>query len=198
LAGDLLEEFHSGRSAAWYWRQTLTAIAAGLFRHVVSHVGVLLFAALWSILAPSWFVFAYGVENNSGFLGQMWQMNFPWSTLCVLIVTLAVDLTFIWAGMALFLIPYQATTKRLSVRRIRRSLWLSVVAYIAASAGIFGLLSFLPPTHGIDQRTLTPLNAVVDTRLWAMAIRWPSFLTLVCALWNAPQPLDAGRKRIVA
>ena len=26
LAGDLLEEFHNGRSPAWYWRQTLTVI----------------------------------------------------------------------------------------------------------------------------------------------------------------------------
>jgi hypothetical protein len=30
LAGDLLEEFRSGRSAAWYWRQTLVVIAHGI------------------------------------------------------------------------------------------------------------------------------------------------------------------------
>lgn len=30
LAGDLLEEFRNGRSSAWYWRQTLAVIAAGL------------------------------------------------------------------------------------------------------------------------------------------------------------------------
>jgi hypothetical protein len=32
LAGDLLEEFQSGRSAAWYWRQTFMAIATGMCR----------------------------------------------------------------------------------------------------------------------------------------------------------------------
>jgi hypothetical protein len=32
LAGDLLEEFHSGRSAAWYWSQTLVAIVTTLVR----------------------------------------------------------------------------------------------------------------------------------------------------------------------
>lgn len=30
LVGDLLEEFRGGRSRGWYWRQTLTAIAAGV------------------------------------------------------------------------------------------------------------------------------------------------------------------------
>jgi hypothetical protein len=34
LAGDLLEEFRNGRSAAWYWRQTLVAISIGSVRNV--------------------------------------------------------------------------------------------------------------------------------------------------------------------
>jgi hypothetical protein len=34
LAGDLLEEFQSGRSGAWYWRQTFVAIATGMCRNV--------------------------------------------------------------------------------------------------------------------------------------------------------------------
>src|SRR5580700_894882 len=33
LAGDLLEEFRSGRSAAWFWRQTLVVILTGLARN---------------------------------------------------------------------------------------------------------------------------------------------------------------------
>jgi hypothetical protein len=34
LAGDLLEEFQSGRSAAWFWRQTFVAIATDMCRNV--------------------------------------------------------------------------------------------------------------------------------------------------------------------
>jgi hypothetical protein len=30
LGGDLLEEFHSGRSHAWFWRQTAVVIATGI------------------------------------------------------------------------------------------------------------------------------------------------------------------------
>jgi hypothetical protein len=33
LTGDLLEEFRNGRSAAWYWRQTLVVILTGLARN---------------------------------------------------------------------------------------------------------------------------------------------------------------------
>ncbi|HEY4085181.1 MAG TPA: hypothetical protein VGM43_04545 [Bryobacteraceae bacterium] len=32
FTGDLIEEFHSGRSAGWFWRQTLAAILAGIRR----------------------------------------------------------------------------------------------------------------------------------------------------------------------
>jgi hypothetical protein len=33
LAGDLLEEFRSGRSTAWFWRQTLVVILTGLVQN---------------------------------------------------------------------------------------------------------------------------------------------------------------------
>jgi hypothetical protein len=33
LAGDLLEEFESGRSAAWFWRQTLVLLLTGISRN---------------------------------------------------------------------------------------------------------------------------------------------------------------------
>lgn len=36
LAGDLLEEFRNGRSAGWYWRQTLAVIVNGFPRNVAS------------------------------------------------------------------------------------------------------------------------------------------------------------------
>jgi hypothetical protein len=37
IAGDLLEEFHRRRSAAWYWRQVLAAIVFGYISDVRHH-----------------------------------------------------------------------------------------------------------------------------------------------------------------
>jgi hypothetical protein len=37
LAGDLIEEYRGGRSAAWYWRQVLLAVAVGLRQEILSH-----------------------------------------------------------------------------------------------------------------------------------------------------------------
>src|SRR5215831_2947059 len=37
IAGDLHEEFHRGRSAAWYWRQVLMAIVVGCASDVRHH-----------------------------------------------------------------------------------------------------------------------------------------------------------------
>jgi hypothetical protein len=40
IAGDLLEEFNRGRSAAWYWRQVLVAIVVGCATEVRHHRGL--------------------------------------------------------------------------------------------------------------------------------------------------------------
>lgn len=37
IAGDLMEQFNRGRSAAWYWRQVLAAIAVGCTSDVRHH-----------------------------------------------------------------------------------------------------------------------------------------------------------------
>jgi hypothetical protein len=38
LTGDLLEEFHSGRSGAWYWRQAAIVMVKGMRRNAFSEV----------------------------------------------------------------------------------------------------------------------------------------------------------------
>jgi len=48
LSGDLLEEFGSGRSASWYWRQVLLAILIGLGKKLRAVSFALAFAIAWT------------------------------------------------------------------------------------------------------------------------------------------------------
>ena len=56
LAGDLLEEYCAGRSSSWFWQQVLCAIGIGWIRVLGARGMLLLFAVLWSSLAPAWTV----------------------------------------------------------------------------------------------------------------------------------------------
>jgi len=64
LAGDLLEEFRNGRSAGWYWRQTLAVIANGFPRHVAS-------------LAPYLLAVSAGYAVQFSLSYALWSLGFP-------------------------------------------------------------------------------------------------------------------------
>jgi hypothetical protein len=52
LAGDLIEQYRHGHSAAWYWRQVLAAILAGVTRDIRAHKLLALRA-----VAIGWFLY---------------------------------------------------------------------------------------------------------------------------------------------
>jgi hypothetical protein len=197
LAGDLLEEFRNGRTAGWYWSQVLVSVVLSWFRGSVAHASVPAFAALWSVVAPSWFVFTYKIQNDSTVLnGLLCKLAFPWSTIGYFGWSLTVSLTFIWMGTGLYLFFQVWITRSFSNLQLRRRLWLSVFVYIAFFAGMCVLTIFLPPGHSIDPRTLTPLNAITDLRLYAMEARFLSLVTLLFILWaETPRP---KKRRIAA
>ncbi len=58
LIGDLVEEYRSGRSGTWYWRQALTAIAIGAATEVRTHplVALRVLAIGWM---SGWLYFRY-------------------------------------------------------------------------------------------------------------------------------------------
>jgi hypothetical protein len=197
LAGDLLEEFQNGRTARWYWRQVTVAIAIECFRDFLNHPRPLAFAALWSMLAPAWFVFTVKIENNANVFGLTSRLHFPWSMICYLGLSLTIGLIFIWTGSLLYLLLQIGVTRSFSNLQLKRRLLLSVSVYIAVSAGMFGLNIFLPLGDSIDLNTLTPLNAMTDFRTWATVTRLFSLVSLLCTLWTGTPRLE-NRRRIVA
>jgi hypothetical protein len=55
LKGDLMEEYRSGRSGAWYWRQVLMTIAVTFWKEISAHklLAVRAVATGWAV----WFLY---------------------------------------------------------------------------------------------------------------------------------------------
>jgi hypothetical protein len=196
LAGDLIEQFRSGRThrtRAWYWRQVLAAIAIDCFREILNHRSVIFFAVLWSAASPSWVVLSTNAEVHSRAFDLMWQMDWPWSSICAIAVSFSTSLFFIWSGMALYLIPRMSITRSFNTRTLVRSLLQALPAFIAIAAVPFVLSLMFHPGHGqgIDRRTLTPLNALTDLRLWAVVERLFNLPILLYGLWRATRLLSS-------
>jgi len=194
LAGDLLEEFRSGRARrtrAWYWRQVIAAISINCSRQILNHRSVMLFAAVWSVISPAWLVLTSKAEVNSPAFGVIVRMDFPWSTICALALALVTSLAFIWSGMALYLIPRMVAARNFHWRRLARSLLQSLPMFISISAVPYALSLIFGPGHGvgIDRRTLTPLHAMTDLRTWAMVERFFNLPILLYGLWKAQRLL---------
>ena len=87
LIGDLAEQYRSGRSASWYWRQTLGSIATGAWGEVRDHkllatravlVGL---AAMWAFGAVARFVLQiFWVLTSGGvYIGGHWvRLDYGW------------------------------------------------------------------------------------------------------------------------
>ncbi len=158
LAGDLLEEFRCGRSSHWYWRQVLQAIAIACARDVFSHLNMLFFAGLWSMLTPAWLLTIADIEQRYHLNERCWQMVWPWSTVCDLGLLLAANLIFIWAGIAIYLIPHLWIAGNLKFRRIGRGLFASIPVLIALWAALIVLPKFFLGSQLVDQHFVAPVS----------------------------------------
>jgi len=200
LAGDLLEEFRGGRldrKRAWYWRQVLVAIALNCSERILNRRNVMLFAVLWSMLSPAWLVLSANAEVNTRAFGLMVELDFPWSAICAIALSLATSLIFIWSGMALYLVFLMVAARSFNLRGLARNLFRALPMFLAISAVPYALSLMFPPGHGvaIDRRTLTPLNAITDPRTWAMVERFFNLCIVLYGLWKAPRLLGKAPER---
>ncbi len=138
LTGDLVEEFHHGRSVVWYWRQAIAALVIGWLRNIRNHRNLMVFTALWSMLAPGWTMIAMRVTEHQAEVWHLWRLNWPWSSLCSAALFFVPGLIFIWAGLALYLIAEMRTLHHFNLWRIGRSLLLSILLFIGVSCAVAG------------------------------------------------------------
>ncbi len=81
LAGDLQEEFESGRSSRWYWHQTLTIIARGMRQNLADY---------WDLVA----VILTGMAAGLGVAILTWRFWIPFAKISLL--PAVASLAFVW------------------------------------------------------------------------------------------------------
>jgi hypothetical protein len=187
LAGDLREEFRAGRSSGWYWRQVITAIAIGWARSIFQHRLALLFAVIWSVLSPAWELTFIRVYSQSGFVGPIVRIPWPWSTACFFGLSILQGLLFIWIGSLLYVALLVCARKTVDFRRLGRGFLMSIVVYFFALACDFALwitIGAYSNGDGTDWRTLTLVGVIRDFGAWDILEHFKYIVGTACAIWG--------------
>lgn len=161
LSGDLLEEFRSGRSSGWYWRQALAAVANGCIREGSARSLLVVFAALWILPARIWWHFAYWSATHWG------GLIFPWPYPSVLGMAIVVFQS-LWVGLALYILLYSRAVGNVSLDKVWCGFWIGPLVFALLSVAI--------------QIVSHPLGIGLGSRAWLKVVTY--FVSLVAAAWG--------------
>lgn len=188
LAGDLLEVYRTGRSNGWYWRQVIAACAVAWFRSLRTRLPLLVFALLWSALAPAWIVLVARIDSSPR-IADVLRIHWPLAAA----MWTGLNGVFLGSGLLVCIGVHASLRKSLHRRKALRAFLLAPVLFLPAYAATFVLTNLLwYPGIGIHWRALAPLAEIVDVRMWADALRIPFLIALSGALWGAiPAPARA-------
>jgi hypothetical protein len=185
LGGDLLEQFRGGRSGGWYWRQVLAACAVSWVRSLRTRRSLLVFALIWSMLAPAWNVLCDRIEE-SPIAGRLWEIVGGFWVLPALAGWIVLHSAFVWAGMLIFIAAHGGFRRRLCGGALRRGFLLAPLI-LTPLYGVTTLIVGLYWYSDFAQASLatTTVGQIADVRVLADVIRIPYLVALVAALGGA-------------
>jgi hypothetical protein len=185
LGGDLLEEFRAGRGAAWYWRQTLAAVAIAWARALGARRSVAAFALVW--FAPSawlWLAMARYI-HHSALSGRVWSLAWPWSMVCSILEFAAPQIVCVWTGMAAYLLLRRWITPSAGRARGGRGAGTGAIAWALLTLAVVAVPY---AGRGLNLETATAWTVAENPYFWLQQM--PGLLALVAGVWAATR---AGR-----
>ncbi|MGA9671899.1 MAG: hypothetical protein WBQ94_21985 [Terracidiphilus sp.] len=198
LAGDLLEDFYSGRTGGWYRRQVVQACSIAWISSLRARASLLVFALLWSMLAPAWKALVDRIEN-SGWVDWIWHVKWagPLSPLAVLVVWVALNAIYLWGGMLVFL-PMQPGVAK-AFRWRSRAFLTALLVFVPAYAATFVLANLYWYSFFAGSKVATTaVGQIADLRMLADVTRVPYFIALLCALWGTVPRRVRARQSFLA
>ena len=179
LAGDLEEHYRAGRSDAWYWRQAATAVATGWTQYLSRRGTMLVFALLWSMLAPAWHVTINGIEDSHDLWNRAWPLAFlGWTGLSA---------AFLWAGLMVYRFVHKCIGKPIPRKDIQRAFWKVPLVFVPVAGVTFvvtALFQYSVPGLASPRLAATSWGQITDLGIFADVIRIPYFVALLVALWG--------------
>ena len=196
LSGDLCEQFRSGRTAGWYWRQTFAACVVTWTESFRGRASVLVFALLWAMLAPAWNAMCGAIQSDR-FESRLSSIAGPLWIIPALVLWVVLHSFFLWAGQCLFGLIQRALGGSMDFVRFKRALVLAPAIFVPVY-GAFFLAVSLYWFSFFKQSQLAPsvLGQIGDLRPLANVIRIPYLLALVGSLWRPVACFDAGKRRV--
>jgi hypothetical protein len=176
LSGDLLEEFRSGRSIVWYWRQVVSAIAVRLFNKSRDYTLPLAFSIAWSMLYPSWQFLVWKSGLSQTMIARSSSLDWPYSSLLTLASGILPPTICIWFGFFIY--------SSLRKQQIQQPTWLRTFGSLSLSLNVFFIstiaLSHLFASSGVDLRHIAHEDSYLSPRHIAISV--PLALSLFSAI----------------
>ena len=145
LAGDILEEYRGGRSAAWFCRQVLLAILARVANALRRASFALSFALCWTIVTILWGHYFFPSQIQKTILQWWADFQWPWSTILYISIRSALTSIPVVVGMSLYIV----VSRRFSPRRYFVAVMLAFVRQVATLV--------LPGITGHDRTSWTAI-----------------------------------------
>jgi len=176
LSGDLLEEFQSGRSAGWYWRQVVSAIVVRLFNKSRDFTLPLAFSIAWSMLYPAWQFLVWKSGLAQTMVARSWSLDWPYSSLLSLASEVLPPTICIVIGFFVYSSLRKQQTQQLTWLRMFGSLSLSLNVFFVSTIGLLHSLA----SSGVNLRNMIHEDSYLSPRHIAISI--PLALSLFSAI----------------